>query len=174
MRRETILLALVLILVGIYCLLVELELGVPRLDRLWPVFPFVGGMILLANYLRGGRQDPGPIFWGTSLTLSSIFFFLITLGDQDYSVLQVWWPVFVAITGISFLALWLAQRLQDWGVLFLAIVGMLSGGVALAVNLQILGPDTSQELSNLWPALLILIGLILLLRSIRTKREASQ
>ncbi|MGD1992860.1 MAG: hypothetical protein PVI59_06670 [Anaerolineae bacterium] len=174
MRREIILLALVLILTGVYFLLIGLEMNVPTLDRMWPVFPFVGGMVLLSNYVRSNRESPGAIFWGSYLTLSSLFFFLISLGDRDYTILGEWWPVFLFVAGISFLALWLAQQLQDWGVLFLALVGMIGGSVALAINLQALGPNTVHELNNLSPALLILVGLVLLLRNALSKRSASE
>jgi hypothetical protein len=173
MRRETILLALVFILVGTYFLLIELELGVPELDRLWPVFLFSWGMFLLVNCVRTSREDVGPIFWGTGLTLSSIFLFLISLGDQDYSVLKVWWPVFIVIAGISFLAFGIAQRFQDWGVLFLAVVGMLFGGVALLFNLQFISSGIAREMSKLWPAFPIVIGLILLLKNLRSRPDHS-
>ncbi len=174
MRREIILLALVLILTGVYFLLIGLEMNVPTLDRMWPVFPFVGGMVLLSNYVRGDRDNPGAIFWGTCLTLSSLFFFLITLGDQNYAILENWWPVFVFVAGISFLAMWLAQQFRDWGILFLALVGMIAGSVGLAINLQVFGPNTVHELNNLSPALLILVGLILLLRNALSKRSVSE
>lgn len=164
MRRSTVFLAFVLIAVGCYFLLVQLQLDIPTLDQIWPAFPLAWGFTSLITYFRSGRKGDARIFWGTALVLSSLFLFLISFGDQDYSVLEIWWPVFVAIAGISFLALWLAQGLQDWGNLFLAIVGLIFGGVAMAVNLQLLGPNTAQELSRLWPALLILVGALLLLR----------
>lgn len=173
MRRETILLALVFILLGTYFLLIELELGVPELDRLWPVFLFTWGMFLLASSIRNPRGDAGPIFWGTGLTLSSIFLFLISLGDQNYAVLTLWWPVFVVIAGISFLALAIAQRLQDWGVLFLAVVGIVFGGGALLFNLQFVSSSITRELSKLWPAFPIVIGLILLLKNVRSRPDRS-
>jgi hypothetical protein len=171
MRRETVLLALVLILVGVYFLLIRLDMGVPELDRLWPVFPLVGGMVLLVSYSQEDRKNPTTVFWGTSLALGSIFFFLITLGDQDYTILAVTWPVFVALVGISFLAFWLVQQPRDWSTLFLAIVALLFGGIALAFNLN---PDFVPHFMNLWPAFLILVGLILLLKTIVSKRETEQ
>jgi len=170
-HRRAIFVALILILVGTYFLLNGLNLGVPSLDRVWPVLPFAGGVAFLGNYLAKRRQEHGLVFWGTGLTLTGLFFFLIALGDQNYAVLETWWPVFVLIGGISFLALWLAQRLRDWGALFLAIVGLVFGGVALAVNFQLLGPDTKQELSRLWPALLILVGLLLLMREVLSRKR---
>lgn len=171
MRRETVLLALVLILVGVYFLLIRLDLGVPELDRLWPVFPFVGGMVLLVSYAQEGRKNPVPVFWGTNLALGSIFFFLITLGDQDYTILRVTWPVFISLSGISFLAFWLVQQPRDWATLFLAIVALLFSGIALAFNLN---SQYVPHFNNLWPAFLILIGLILLLKAIVNKRNKEQ
>lgn len=173
MRKGTVLLALVIILVGVYSLLVELGLDVPSMDRLWPIFPLGGGIALLGNYLRSRQRDHGQVFWGTALILGGLFLFLITLGDQDYAVLRTWWPVFIAIAGIAFLALWLSQGLRDWGALFLSIAGLVFGGVALAINLQVMGPHTAEELRRLWPGLLILVGLILLARGLLGKKGAS-
>ncbi len=170
MRKTTVFLALVLIVVGFYFLLVQLQLGLPTLDRIWPVFPLAWGIASLIIYFRSDRTGESRVFWGTALVLSSLFLFLISMGDQDYSVLRTWWPVFVAIAGIAFLALWLAQGLRDWGVLFLAIFGLIFGTVALAVNLQLLGPNTAEELGRLWPALLILVGALLLLRELQRKK----
>jgi hypothetical protein len=169
MPKGVILLALILILVGTYSLLIQFEVAVPGLDQLWPIFPFVGGLFLLGNYLRGERREHSQVLWGTASMLSGLFFFLITLSDQDYSVLQIWWPVFVAIGGISFLSHWLAQGLRDWGSLFLAVVGLVFSGAALTINLR---PELAPGLIDLWPVGLILIGLMLLARGIFTTRQA--
>ncbi len=167
MRRGTALLALILILVGVYSLLVEMGVSLPDWDRIWPIAPFAGGIALLVNYLRSERKDHGVVFWGTALTLSGLFFFLITLGEGDYAILSTWWPVFVAVAGISFLAQWLAQGLQDRNTIFLAIVTLLFGAGALVLNLR---PNLVPEMARLWPAALILLGLVLLLRVVFNRR----
>ena len=171
MRRETVLLALVLILIGVYFLLIQLELGIPELDRLWPVFPFAGGMVFMSSYALSSRENAAPVFWGTALTLSSIFFFMITLGEQDYSVLGATWPVFIVIAGIAFLAFWLAHRPRDWGILFVSFVAIAFGATALAFNLR---PELIPSFSDIWPAFPILAGLVLLLRTLSGKREAEK
>jgi hypothetical protein len=171
MRRATILPALAMILVGTYLLLGELNLEMPGLDEIWPVLPFSGGIACLGSYLLGRRQDHGLVFWGTVLTLGGLSLFLVTLTDRDYTLLRTWWPVFVVIAGISFLALWLAQGLRDWGVLFLAFVGLLFGGMALLASFR---PRVARELTPLWPALLILVGLILLLRAVLSGGKTKQ
>ncbi len=172
MRKGMLLLGLILILIGVYSLLSIFSPHVPSLEQLWPAAPIAGGITLLISYFRPPRKDPTRIFWGVGLTLSGLVFLLITLTEQNYTVLRTWWPAFVIITGISFLTLWLAEGLRDWGALFLAVVGMAFGGVYMAINLHLLGPNTAAEIGRLWPVLLIFVGLILVLRgTLIRKRE---
>lgn len=172
MRKGTLLLGLVLILIGVYSLLEVFSPGVPRLERLWPVALIAGGITLLISYFRPPREDPARVFWGVALTLSGFIFLLITLTGENYAILRKWWPAFIIILGISFLSLWLAEGLRDWGALFLAMVSLAFGGVYMAVNLRIFGPHTAAEIGRLWPAILIFVGLILVLRgTLGRKRE---
>lgn len=167
MRSGMVLLGLGLILIGAYALMSTFYPHVPSLQQLWPVVPLAGGLTLLVSYCRASREESSRVFWGVALTLSGLFFFLITLTDQNYGVLITWWPAFVVIAGISFLALWLAEGLREWGTLFLAIISLGLGGGYLAVNLQLLRPDVISEVRRLWPALLIFAGLILVFRGTR-------
>jgi steroid 5-alpha reductase family enzyme len=163
MRKGTVLLGLILILIGLYSLLRTFYPQVPGLDRLWPIAVIAGGITLLVAYFRT-QQETARVFWGVALALSGLFLLLITLTDQNYAVLQTWWPAFMVVAGISFLALWIAEGFRDWGGLFLAVVSLVFGGVYIAVNLRLFGPSTMQEISRLWPALVMIAGLILLLR----------
>lgn len=175
MRKDTIYIALIFIAVGTYCLLAQMSLGLPDVGRVWPILPFAAGVALLVQYFAHGRSDHGKVFFGTGLALTGLLFLLFTMsGEQpDYRMLESLWPAFVIIAGISFLALWLAQGLRDLGVLFLAVVAMLFGSGSLAVSLQLLGPDTSRELTTLWPVVPILVGLLLLLRGIVSGRRGA-
>lgn len=171
MRKGTIIPALALILLGTYLLLNELDVGIPGWDVIWPVFPFAGGLAFLGGYVFGQRRDPGQVFVGTAATLVGIAFFFITLGPLEYHDLGTWWPVFVLIGSAAFLAQWVAARFRDWGVLFLALVALVVGGAGLAVTLRLLGPETTELLPRLWPVLLILVGLMVLLRTLPGKRS---
>ncbi len=164
MRKGTILLGLILILIGMYSLLEVFYPQIPGLERLWPVAIIAGGISLLTAYIRTPQQGATRIFWGVALTLSGLLLLLISLTNQNYTVLQTWWPALIAIAGVSFLSMWIAEGFRDWGVLFLAVVSLIFGGVSIAVNLRLFGPHTTREIGRLWPALLIIIGLILLLR----------
>lgn len=160
----TVILALFLILLGTYLLLNELSFGRLSWDQVWPIFPFGGGLALLADYMLGQRRDPGQVFLGTAATLVGVVFFYITLGPVTYRDLDVWWPAFILIGSVAFLAQWLAAGLRDWGALFLALVAFAVGGAGLAVTLQLLGPETRELLPRLWPVVLVLGGLMALLR----------
>jgi len=171
MRKGTIIPALFLILLGTYFLLDELGIGIPGWDIIWPVFPLAGGLAFLGSYILGQRRDPGQIFVGTSAMLVGLAFFFVTLGPLEYRDLDTWWPVFVLIGGVAFLAQWAAAHFRDWGALFLALVAIVVGGAGLAITLQLLGPRTRELLPRLWPILLILVGLMVLLRALPRKRS---
>ena len=169
-NKGTLITAGLLILLGAYMLLNELNVGIPSWGVIWPVFPLAGGLALLVGYVLGWQRDPGKVFVGTAAVLVGLAFFPFTLGFLEYEALNVWWPAFVLIGGIAFLAQWAAARFRDWSALFLGVVALTIGGAGLIATLQLLGPETSQLLPNLWPALLILIGLMLFMRGLLRKR----
>ena len=171
MRRGAVIPALVLILLGIYLLLAELNVGIPGWDVIWPIFPFAGGLAFLGSFVFGQRRDPGQVFVGTAATLVGLVFFFVTLGPLSYRDLTTWWPVFVLVGSAAFLAQWVAAGFRDWGALFLALVALVVGGAGLAVTLQLLGPQTVELLPRLWPALLILLGLMVFLRALIGRRS---
>ena len=168
MRKRRVFLALVFILLGVYLLLDQLGIGIPGWDVVWPVLPLAGGLAFLGNYLFSQQRDPGQVFVGTAAALVGVLFFFVTLGPLEYSDLGTWWPVFVLIGGVAFLAQWAAARFSDWGALFLALV---VGGVGLIVRLELLGARTAQLLPRLWPVALILLGLMVFLRTIFGRRS---
>jgi hypothetical protein len=171
MRRGAVIPALVLILLGIYLLLAELNVGLPGWDVIWPAIPFAGGLAFLGSFVFGQRRDPGQVFIGTAATLVGLVFFFVTLGPLSYRDLGAWWPVFVLVGSAAFLAQWVAAGFRDWGALFLALVALVVGGAGLAVTLQLLGPQTVELLPRLWPALLILLGLMVFLRALIGRRS---
>jgi len=169
-NKGTILLALLLIVLGSILLLSELGVGVPGWDRVWPVLPLAGGLALLVWHAVDPESDPDQVFFGTAAALVGVVFLFITMGPLTYQNLGSWWPVFVLIGGVAFLAQWAAAGFRDWDALFLALVALCIGGVALAITFELLGPETRETLPKLWPAVLILAGLIALLRGLLGRR----
>jgi len=170
-RKGAVLLALLLIGLGSYLLLSELGVGLPGWERVWPVLPLVGGLALLVGYFTEPESDPERVFFGTAVTLVGVTFLFVTWGPLSYNSLATWWPVFVLIGSVAFLAQWIAASLRDWDALFLGLVTLCVGGVALAITLQLFGPDTREILPRLWPVILILAGLIALLRGLLGRRR---
>lgn len=169
--KGMILLALLLIVLGSTFLLSELGIGVPSWDRIWPVLPLAGGLALLVWHIIDSEDNPDRVFFGTVAALVGIFFLVVTMGPLTYQDLGSWWPVFVLIGGVGFLAQWAAADFRDWDALFLALVALCIGGVGLAITFQLLGPDTRETLPKLWPVVLILAGLMALLRGMLGRRS---
>jgi hypothetical protein len=165
-QKGSLVLAGVLILLGAYLLLNELGASIPGWDVIWPVFPLAGGLALLASHILGWRRDPGRVFLGAAAALVGAAFFLVTLGPLEYADLGAWWPVFILIGGVAFLAQWAAARFHDWSALFLGVVALVIGSAGLIAALELLGPETSQTLPKLWPILLVIVGLMMLLRAL--------
>lgn len=172
MRKRRIILALFLILLGVYFLLQELGASFPGWDQVWPAFLFAGGLASLIEHFSGQRGNPERVFFGIAATLVGLAFLVITIGPLTYSDLETWWPVFVVIGGLAFLGQWLAAGLRDWNALFLALTALLGGVAGLAITLEWLGPETRQLLPRLWPVLLIAAGVMALLRGLVGKRSS--
>lgn len=124
-------------------------------DRLWPLFPLLGGLSFLVAYVLGGFRDPGLIFVGTAAALVGFFFLGFTSGYWEWGEMERLWPVFPLIGGVAFCALFVAERARDLGALTVGAVALLVGIVGLGVTFGMLGRDVVK----LWPLLLILIGL---------------
>jgi len=168
--RRTVLLALALIVLGSYLLLTELNAEIPGWSHIWPVLPIAGGLALLIGTIVDAETNPDHVFLGTAAVLVGCVFLFVTLGPLDYPDLETWWPVFVVIAGLAFLAQWAAGGLRRWDALFLGLVALLVGAAAFAVTFELLGPDTREALPRLWPVILILLGLMALLRSLVGRR----
>jgi hypothetical protein len=170
-RNSAIVPAVILIAIGIVLLLVNTG-ALPNLNltHLWPAFPALLGAALLLQFFVGGMRDPGLVTGGTIFLLVGLFFFLFTLrldvpgmGRIGWGDMARLWPVFPTIVGVALLLQWLAGGLRDHGLLIpvaiLLIVGLAGFGFTLA------DLPTFKILSDYWPVLLILLGLLVIVRA---------
>jgi hypothetical protein len=164
-RRDAILSGLLLIFLGAWLLARNFGMPLPGLEVLWPIFPTLGGVALLVQYLLEGRRQPGPVFPGVALLLVGLFFFGFTLHYFAWSEMGRLWPVFILIGGVAFFVQWVAQADQR-GRLFMSALALVIGGVALAATHQYL----SAVVFKLWPLIFIFIGLGFLLGYVRSNR----
>ena len=70
-------------------------------DRMWPVFPLLGGLVFLGSYVASGFRDGGLAFIGTGATLSGLLFFGFSFGFWKWDEMARLWPLFPLIGGLS-------------------------------------------------------------------------
>ena len=169
-RRNTLIPGLLMVLVGVWLLLRNLNVPIAGIDVLWPVFPLAFGLAFLLQYFLAGRQpqDSGLVFVGSAAALTGAFFFLFTLGRLRWADMDRYWPIFVIIGGVAFFAQWLTNPSQR-GLLVPGSIALIIGVVALSlgnVNSVLL-----EQFVKLWPIMLI-VGGIAILASYFLRREA--
>ncbi|RPI49353.1 MAG: hypothetical protein EHM56_12500 [Chloroflexi bacterium] len=137
-------------------------------DRIWPLFPVLGGIGFLAWYALTGFKDEGLVFVGIMALLVGLFFFGFTLGFWEWGQMGDLWPVFPLIGGVAFLALFFAERTRDVGTLGVGCAALIVGVVGLAFTYGLVGSD----IWRFWPLLLILMGVLSLVGGLlRTSRR---
>jgi len=125
-------------------------------DRIWPLFPLLGGLAFLAGYVASGFRESGFVFVGILASLIGLFFFGFSLGFWEWGDMSNLWPVFPLIAGLAFVALFVAERPRDAGTLGVGCAASIVGVVGLAVTYGYLGTN----IWKLWPLLLVLAGII--------------
>ena len=132
-------------------------------DRIWPLFPILGGLAALAGYLLSGFRDSGLVFLGVGAVLVGLFFFGFTLGYWEWSDMARLWPVFVLIGGVGIVRLpdvytrmHAASLTDTMGTLMILFGIMLQAGLslaalklaAIALFLMLTGPTATYALAN--------------------------
>jgi len=153
-RTSTVWVGLGLISLGIVLVFAQL-IG---WEKIWPIFPLLGGMAFLVGYAAGGFKESGLVFVGVGAILVGIFFFGFSLGYFEWGEMATLWPVFLLIGGLAFCALFLADRGRDLGTLGVGCVALIVGVVGLAITFGLVGTDIVKY----WPLLLVFLGLVAL------------
>lgn len=139
-------------------------------DKIWPIFPLLGGLAFLGGYVASGFRESGLVFVGVAAVLVGVFFFGFSLGAWEWEQMEQLWPVFVLIGGVAFGALFLAERGRDVGTLGVGCVAVIVGVVGLAFTYNYVSGDVVK----LWPLLIVLLGVVSLvgglLRMVRGRR----
>jgi len=132
-------------------------------------FPFILMALSVLAFVSVAKGKKNNAFWGTTLGILGIFFFL-----QNYEIIHyLWigetWPVYLIAIGLGFIVLYFFKP-QDWGVLIPGGILTFLGAVFFLETLD-LSWYTIKHIKNFWPLILILIGLGLISSSLAKKAE---
>ena len=156
-NRRPILWGLALIVIGALSLSNALGVTWLSMERLWPIWPIVGGVLALVNALRSEPREPGGVWFGTLAILCGLFFFYFTLGMGEWGEMSTLWPVFVLIAAFAWFVAWLFDRTQVSNLVAALIASVVAGlGVYWASGR--LDESLGLRLLDWWPALLIVLG----------------
>ncbi len=124
-----------------------------RIDfsNIWPLVLLVPVAIFLTMFYRDRRQY-GLLMPATILTVYAALFFVCQ--NYDWDLMSRFWPTFILAPGLGLFVMYLFGK-REPGLLIPAFI--LTGIAAIFLLMMNGFPDY-------WPAILILIGVIILLR----------
>ncbi len=166
-REKSYIPGLVLIIVGTVFLFNELNIFHFRWRDLYPILMLGGSALFFASMLT--KKEKGAIFPASVLLILGLFFLMrnFDIFSFDYYFYHVedFWPIFLIAFGSGFVALFFV-RSEDWGVL-------IPGGVLLFLGIVFFLRNAGfiywQDFADYWPVVLIIIGLSIVVGSLRKK-----
>ena len=158
---------LILIAAGIVLLMHNTGLLYFSFSEVWPIAVAVIGVLFLASVWR--KANKGAVFPGTILLLVGVFFFLWQNRYIPRGMGSAW-PGFVVIVGIAFIVLYACER-REKGTLLPGVILLFVGGVFLVDNYYLLPWEPWNLISKSWPLILVFIGVTMILKERRRKRE---
>ena len=143
-------LGIILVIVGLALLLNALDLY----DFHWSYILIIIGAAFFVLAFTG--KDKGAVFPGAILLLLGLFYLLRHYYILDDSMRYLW-PVFPAMVGIAFLALYIF-RPSDWGLLIPAGILLFFGIAGLGHSYRYWYYSPWELLWRYWPLALIAVG----------------
>jgi hypothetical protein len=148
----------ILIVLGILFLLPRLGVD---FGNLWPTFLLAPGISFLIFYFFSinKKKNSGILIPAVILILTSFFFYGQTFSS--WANAEKLWPIYPLIVGLSFYAKYLGGGKEDRGILMPANILTGAGLLFLVLNYYSF---------NLWPLILIIVGMCFILSAVRKNR----
>jgi len=158
-RQRSLVPGIVLILLGLFFFAINFF----RIDfsNIWPVVLLVPAAVFFAMFVRDRRQY-GFLMPATILTVYAVLFFICQ--NYDWNLMARLWPAFILAPGLGLLAMYLFGK-NDPGLLIPASILVGVSGVFFVI---------ANGFPEYWPAILVLIGIIILIRPSVWNRSSSQ
>lgn len=135
-----------------------------RIERMWPIFVFIPGLLFVGVYFRGHR-NPVLLVPGGILTTIGLLFFFETVTDWQLAAYT--WPIYPLAVAIGLFQLYLFSGRQRGILIPVFILTTISVVAFTAMFFNLMQQWVNYGI--LLPILLILAGIILIL--ITTKRR---
>lgn len=162
-RSQTIWPGIVLVVIGLLLLVNRLDIFVLDWHVTWPVLVILLGVYFFTRVPR----DRGAVFPGVLFFLSGILFLARNMGLY-YSYLDVSiGGLLMIILGLAFVALYIV-RSDNWGLLIPAGLFLFFGLIIWSDQAGLIDWYTRRQLMRLWPVLLILVGVGIIISSLRS------
>jgi hypothetical protein len=160
---------IVLIAIGLYFLLRQFIESFSVWEQIYPICILLISGFLLWDYWR--KKNPKILFWGIFFLCIGAFFVLRNYNFIPYLYLDEYWPVFLIALGFSFIIRFIAEP-QDWGVLIPGTILLFIGlkNMADAFHEVFWDWDWEFYLDDLWPVILIVIGLGIIISGLHALR----
>jgi hypothetical protein len=154
---------LLLIAVGIAFLLAKLGVFSVRGELVWTYLIIIIGVVFWLSFLfdrsRVGSLMPGSVM----LTIGLLFHYTSTHGWETLSYL---WPFFILAPAFGFYAMFIFGT-REKGLLVPA-------GILTVIALFFFLQGTSSSLRLVWPAVLIILGVLLVYRGLQVRRDREE
>lgn len=167
-KEKSIIPGALLVLIGVFLLLQQLGVLNLRFRHFFPIAMLGLSALFFISLLN--KKDKGAVFPATVLLVLGLYFLVRNFEFQiggHYLDEFIFWPIFLIAFGLAFVMLYILKR-EDWGLL-------IPGGVMLFLGvmffLRSFGYYFWWEFSDFWPVILIVIGLSIVIRSLRKKTE---
>jgi hypothetical protein len=104
----------------------------------------------------GGRSRVRGILWGGVLLAAGTWFLLQRLGFDLPNFFSALWPIFPFMFGLAFLVTYVTSEPKDAGLVWPGTFGVLIGTFFFLFSFEVFSWD---EMSELWPAFPLIVGL---------------
>lgn len=167
MNKSSALIGFILIMIGI--LMLANNLGnwhLFSMDRLWPVFILIPGLVFELGYFSG-RRNPGVLVPGGILTTLGLLFFFETFTGWHWSAYT--WPIYPLAVAIGLFQLYLFSGRPAGLLIPVFILTAVTGTAFAAMFINELNRWVNVGL--IVPCILVIIGLVLIFHRSGPKPE---
>ena len=172
-ERRSIVPGIILIIIGGLIILNKYDLFEFRFRNIFPYALVAFGVWFIYKLLVRGQR--GAAFPAAFFTLLGLFFLLRRHSHLFWRLYDVeeFWPVFLLILGLAFLVQFIV-RPKDWGLLIPSVIFLAIGSAFLLRNLGwYYFYNFHYYIEQYWPAVLILLGVLLIFTNLRRKADSS-